>query len=100
MGEHGTRGGDLRKSSVISSSKKGFRCIRGRKGLEGERGVGEGEEEGVKGLVWFPLSGETWPMGEAEGEEHWGGMGERGRRGGGASELLSTLGETSSLWRE
>lgn len=41
----------------MSSSKKGLCCIRGRKGLDGEMGVEEGEEEVVKGLVCS--SGET-----------------------------------------
>lgn len=66
-------------------------------GLEGEMGVKEGEGEEVKGLVWLQSSDETWPEGEAEGEEYWGGTGERGGMGGDTSELLSTLGETSSL---
>lgn len=44
------KGGDLCDSSATSSSKKGLRCIRVRKGLEGEMGVEEGEEEGVIGL--------------------------------------------------
>jgi len=43
-------------------------------------------------------------VGEVEGEEegNWNcwGMGEQGGRGVGTSVLLSTLGETSSLWRK
>lgn len=100
MGEQVARGGDLWPSSAMRSSKKGLHCIRGRKGLKGEMGSGVREGEGVKGLVGWALSGEAWPVKEAEGDEHWRGMGERGGRGGRVSDSLSTLGETSSLWRE
>ena len=48
-GERGTRGGDLHKSSAMSSSKKGLRCICVRKGLEADMGVVDGEDEAEKG---------------------------------------------------
>jgi len=48
-GERGARGGDLRNSSAISSSKKGLRCIWVRKGLEVEMGVEGGKDEAEKG---------------------------------------------------
>lgn len=67
----------------------------GGKGFEEEVGVKEGEGEEIKGLAWLQLSDGAWADGEAE--ELGRGTGEQGGTGWDTSELLSTLGETSSL---
>lgn len=85
----GEKGGDLCGSSARSSSKMG-RCKVAGKLLTGEVGCIEAEAR-------LQSSDEKRLEGEAEEGEHRGGTGERGGMGGGTSELLSTLGDNSSL---
>lgn len=88
--QEGEKGGDLCDSSARSSSKKGLCCKVAGKLLKSGVGWIEGEAR-------LQSSDEKRLEGEVEEGEHRGGTGERGGMGGGTSELLSTLGETSSL---
>lgn len=86
----GEKGGDLCDSSARRSSKKEWRCTAAGKLFKGGVGCIEGEAR-------LQSSDEKRLEGEVKGGEHSGGTGERGGMGGGTSELLSTLGENSSL---
>lgn len=88
--EEDEKGGDFCDSSARSSSKNGLRCKVAGKLFKGGAGCTEGEAR-------LQSAEEERLEGEVEGGEHRGGTGERGGMGGGEPELLSTLGENSSL---